>query len=77
MDWTETVLSSTATLMTNGSWFSWAIGTGNTVILKLTLRHKTDSTDRAVASACRFRSFRRFYVSFFRNVRVMLIVLDH
>ena len=41
-----------------------------TVILKLTLRHKTDFTDRAAASAacaataCRFRSFRRLYVSF-------------
>ena len=41
-----------------------------TVILNLTLRHKTDFTDRAAASAasaafaCRFRSFRRFYVSF-------------
>ena len=54
-----------------------------TVILKLTLRHKTDSTERAAAdcadfaSACRFRSFRRFYVSFFPNFPVMLIVLDH
>ena len=43
----------------------------NTFILKLTLRHKTDSTDHAAAdcadsaSACRFRSFRRLYVSFF------------
>ena len=42
----------------------------DTVILKLTLRHKTDFTDRAAASeasaasARRFRSFRRFYVRF-------------
>ena len=42
----------------------------HTVILKLTLRHKTYFTDRAAASAasaasaCCFRSFRRFYVSF-------------
>ena len=55
----------------------------HTVILKLTLRHKTDSTDHAAAnctdfaSACRFRSFPRFYVSFSPNVPVMLIVLDH
>ena len=55
----------------------------STVILKLTLRHKTDSTDCAAAdcadfaSACRFRSFRRFYVGFFPNFPVMLIVLDH
>ena len=54
-----------------------------TVILKLTLRHKTDSTDRAAAdcadftSASRFRSFCRFYVSLFPNLPVMLIVLDH
>ena len=40
------------------------------VILKLTLRHKTDFTDRAAASAASaasarsFRSFRRFYVCF-------------
>ena len=58
-------------------------GGQHTVILKLTLRHKTDVTDRAAAdfadfaSACRFRSFRRFYLSFFRNFPVMLIVLDH
>ena len=56
---------------------------GGTVILKLTLHHKTDSTDRAAAdcadfaSACRFDSFRRFYVSFMPNFPVMLIVLDH
>ena len=54
-----------------------------TVILKLTLRHKTDATNRAAAdcadsaSACRFCSFRRFYISFFPNIPVMLIVLDH
>ena len=41
-----------------------------TLVLKLTLRHKTDFTDRAAASAASaasarsFRSFRRFYVSF-------------
>ena len=41
-----------------------------TVVLKLTLRHKTDFTHRAAASAASaasvrsFRSFRRFYVSF-------------
>ena len=51
----------------------------HTVILKLTLRHKTDFTDRAAASAasaasaCRFRSFRRFYVSFLISVISYLV----
>ena len=55
----ETASSSTATQ-----------GGTHTVVLKLTLRHKTDFTDRAAASAASaasarsFRSFRRFYVSF-------------
>ena len=55
----------------------------NTVILKLTQRHKTESTDRAaadcadLASVCRFRSFRRFHISSLPNFPVMLMVLDH
>ena len=58
-------------------------GLSTTVIVKVTLRHKRDSTDHAAADcadfapACRFRSFRRFYVRFFPDFPVMLIVLDH
>ena len=58
-------------------------GLQTVLIFKLTLRHKTDSIDRAsasaasAASACRFRSFCRFYASFFPHFPVMLIVLDH
>ena len=54
----------------------------STVILKLTLHHKTDSTDRPdadcadLASACCFRSFHRFWVRLFSKFPVMLIVLD-
>ena len=50
-----------------------------TVILKLTLRDTTDSNDRATASAasgasaCRFRSFCRFCVSFLLSLISYLV----
>ena len=50
-----------------------------TVVLKLTLRHKSDFTDRAAASAASaasarsFLSFRRFYVSFLKSLISYLV----